>query len=191
MHLRARRVQRLRYGQRDGTAHTAADHGDLLLALDVRGLAQRADEILNIFAFTLGVQLHRGAADDLENDIHGTSLAVEAGDGQRNALAVRADAQDDELAGLRLARHHRRFNDQTRDRRVELLSLNDLEHMIPLLCQTCSVFICRISGKKILLQYTITAAPKMQEKTRIQPQSLRSLTATAIIMMTAAPHSAA
>ena len=77
-------------------------------------LAQRADEILNIFAFCF----RRSApsvvrADDLENDSpryqpRGRNPAMVSG--MRSPSS--SDAQDDELAGLRLARDHRRFNDQ-------------------------------------------------------------------------------
>ena len=56
------------------------------------------------------VQLHRGAADDLEDDVHSALFAVVVMDGDGDALTVLVDTQNDELAGLSLFRHHRRLN---------------------------------------------------------------------------------
>jgi hypothetical protein len=46
--------------------------------------------------------LHGGLAHLLEDERDGAGLAVEVGDGQRDALAVLVDAHDDELPGLAL-----------------------------------------------------------------------------------------
>ena len=55
--------------------------------------------------------MHRRLSDFLEYDRDRPLLPIIVGDGERYALSVLIDAHDDELAGPRLACHHRRGDD--------------------------------------------------------------------------------
>ena len=117
--LGAEPVQLFGDWQRDGAADAAADHADLLEAVEVAGRAERADEIGQAVALVQVVQLFSRRADNLENDRDRALLAVVPGDRQRDALAVRLGAQDNELAGLRLFRDERRVDFHPRDGGVQ------------------------------------------------------------------------
>ena len=121
VHIRARLVQRLGLRIGDGDAQTPADDRDLfaLLALELARLAQRADEILQRLALLERVQPARGRADLLKNDRDRALFPVIARDGQRDTLALLVDAQDDELARLRLSRNARRLDLHQRHRVVQ------------------------------------------------------------------------
>ena len=79
--------------------HAAADHAKPEPSTS-GGTAQRAHKVVDAVAHVQAVQLHGGAADDLEDDLHGTGLAVVTGDRQGDALAVLKRADNDELTGL-------------------------------------------------------------------------------------------
>ena len=72
---------------------------------------------------------HGRRADLLENDRDRTRLAVEVRDRQRDALAVLAHAQDDELTRLGLARYMRRIDHHQLGVRVERLLFQNLIHV--------------------------------------------------------------
>ena len=85
VHHTALIVQLLGDGQCNGAAHAAAHNTHLLQTLGLGGAAQRADEVVDAIACVQAVQLHGGAADDLEDDVHSTLLAVIACDGEGDA----------------------------------------------------------------------------------------------------------
>ena len=60
-------------------------------------------------------ELQRAGADDHQDQGDGAPLAVEIGDGQRDALAALVGHDDDELAGLGLAGDPRRIDHQLED----------------------------------------------------------------------------
>ena len=102
VNLAAFGVQLLSHGQSDGAANAAANNGDLLLTGSLGCVAQGANEVLQVVALFLGVQLDGSSADNLENDGDSALLTVKTGDGQRDALAILIHTQDDELTGLSL-----------------------------------------------------------------------------------------
>jgi len=110
MHLSAQLMQTLGQRIRDRAADAAADHRDLLQAVQRGGVAQRADEIGEALALLLLLQLIGRRADDLIDDADRAGPAAAVCDRQRNALAVRIDAQDDELPRLRLGGDQRRLD---------------------------------------------------------------------------------
>ena len=103
-------MQCLGHGQRNGTADAAADHTDVLQALNLGGLAQRADEVMHGLALLEGVQLHGTGTHNLEDDGHSARITVIARDGQGDSLGVLLGADNDKLAGLRLFGDERRMN---------------------------------------------------------------------------------
>ena len=100
-------MELLQNGIRDGAAHAAADDADLLLALGFGGLAQGANEVVQILALLLVAELLGGGAHGLDDDGNGALFTVIVVDGNGNALAVFIHPQDDELAGLCLPGNHR------------------------------------------------------------------------------------
>ena len=84
---------------------------------------------------TKAVQLHGGAADDLEDDVHSTLLAVIACDGEGDALAVFKRAHNDKLAGLCFFGNERGFNDHLCNGGVQRHLFRDLVHCV------CSLFL--------------------------------------------------
>ena len=134
VHHAALLVQLLGDGQSDGAAHAAADDADLLQALHLGGAAQRAHKIVDALAHLQAVQLHGGAAHDLEDDIHGALLAVVTGHGQGDALAVLKRAHNDKLARLCLFGNERGFNDHLCHGGVQRDLFSDLIHCV------CSFF---------------------------------------------------
>ena len=128
MDLSAIVMELLQHGIRNGAAHAAAHNGDLLLALDVRGLAQRADEIMQRLSLFEGIQFHRRTADDLVNNRNRAALTVVIRNGQRDALAVLQRAQNDELAGLRFFGDKRRVDHHLGDGRVQALFFDNPKH---------------------------------------------------------------
>ena len=121
-------------GQRNGAAHAAADDTDLLQAFHLGSAAQRADEVVDALTYFEAVQLHGGAAHDLENDIHSACLAVITGHGQGDALAVLKRAHNDKLARLCFFGNERGFNDHLCHGGVQRDFLSDLIHCV------CSFF---------------------------------------------------
>ena len=134
VHHAALLVQLTGDGQSDGAAHAAADHADLFQALHLCGAAQGAHKIVDALAHLEAVQLHGGAAHDLENDIHSACLAVITGHGQGDALAVLKRAHNDKLARLCFFGNERGFNDHLCHGGVQRDFLSDLIHCV------CSFF---------------------------------------------------
>ena len=134
VHHAALLVQFTGDGQSDGAAHAAADHADLFQALHLCGAAQGAHKIVAALAPLEAVQLHGGAAHDLENDIHSALFAVVTGHGQGDALAVLKRAHNDKLARLCFFGNERGFNDHLCHGGVQRDFLSDLIHCV------CSFF---------------------------------------------------
>ena len=130
MHHTALIVQFLGNGQGNGAAHAAADHAHLLQAFHLGGTAQRAHKVVDAVAHVQAVQLHGGAADDLEDDLHGTGLAVVTGDREGDALAVLKRADNDELTRLCLFGDQRGFNDHLCHGGVQRDLFSDLIHRV-------------------------------------------------------------
>ena len=110
MDFRAAVVELLQNGVGDGTADTAADDADLLLALGLGRTAERADKVLKELAFGLVSELFGGGADRLYDDGDGALLPIVVVDGDGDSFTVFIDAQDDKLTGLGLLRYHRRLD---------------------------------------------------------------------------------
>ena len=70
----------------------------------------------------------RSLACRLHDDADGAALGIGVLDGDRNALALLVDPQDDELSRLLFARDARRFNDEPLDARRKELCVDDFEH---------------------------------------------------------------
>ena len=109
-------------------ADTAADDADLLQAFGLGRRAERADKVVEAIALILVIQQLGRAADDLEDDRHGSLFAIVARNGERNALAILIHAQDDELTGLRFLCDQRRFDVHQRDGGVENFFTHDFIH---------------------------------------------------------------
>ena len=118
-------MQCLGDGQRDGAAHAAADDADVFQALDLGSLAQGSHKVMHGFALFKGVELQGTCADNLENDGHGASLTVKAGDGQGDALGVLLCADNDKLAGLCLLGNERRMDPEFGHGGVQLPPFDD------------------------------------------------------------------
>ena len=73
------------------------------------------------------LHLARGLADRLDDQRDRAALAVEVGDGQRDALAVLVEHDDDELPGPGGARHHRMAHLEQVCDVGEVLPAHDLE----------------------------------------------------------------
>ena len=123
-------VQLLGNGQGDGAAHAAAHNTDLFQALGLGGAAQGAHKVMDAVACVQAVQLHGGAAHDLEDDIHSALFAVVTGHGQGDALAVLKRAHNDKLARLCLFGNERGFNDHLRHGGVQRDFFSDLIHRV-------------------------------------------------------------
>ena len=128
--LDARFLKRLRGRIGNRTADAAADHADALLALDVRRLAERTDEVLNIVALVHAAEQLGRQTDLLENDCDRALFAVVTGDGQRHPLRLVVHAEDNELTGFRLPRHERSFDLHIGDGGIEFLLTYDLVHSV-------------------------------------------------------------
>ena len=98
---------------------------------------------------TKAVQLHGGAADDLENDVNGALFAVVTGHGQGDALAVLKRTHNDKLARLCLFGDERGFNDHLRHGGVQRDFFSDLIH------RDCSF----LSGVSFFVQENAPAHP--------------------------------
>ena len=97
-------------GVGDSTADAAADNTDLLEAVHLGGLAERAYDIGDEIALLDGVEHFRGAAGRLNHDGNGALFPVIARDGDGNAFALLIQTEDDKLTRLRMARDQGRFN---------------------------------------------------------------------------------
>ncbi len=95
---------------RNGAADTAADDTDLLQALHLGGLAERADKIRNIIALFHRVEHFGRLAGSLDHHGDGSLLTVIAGNGYRNTLPLFVQAENHKLAGLGVFCHERRLN---------------------------------------------------------------------------------
>ena len=128
VNLSAHFVQLLGLRICDSAAQTAADNSDLFQTLKLAGLAERADKIMQTFALVQAAERLRGRADLLKDDGDRTLFAVKVRDGERNALALCADTQDDELTRLCLAGNVRGVNHHELGVCVQRLLFQNLIH---------------------------------------------------------------
>ncbi len=126
--LDAHFVQLLSLRIRDRTAQTAADNSDLFQALEFALLAERTYKVMQAVALVQLAERLRGRADLLEDDGDRAVFAVKIRDGERNALALCADTQDDELTRLCLARNVRRLDHHQLGVCVQRLLFQNLIH---------------------------------------------------------------
>ena len=92
------------------------------------GLAQRTHEVQQRVSLVEQVKLLGGIAHLLENNGDGALLAVIARDGQRHALSLFINAENNELPGLRLPRNQRGLNLHQRDRFIQHALFYDRIH---------------------------------------------------------------
>ena len=110
--------------------YAAAHHADPLGALrQLGGQAQGAHEILNVVALVQVGQQLGGQTHLLEDNSNGALLPVIVGDGQRDALPLLIQAQDDKLPGPGLLGNERGLYLQQGDAGVEYLFPYDLYHV--------------------------------------------------------------
>ena len=89
----------LRVDRRD--AEAAADEDDVADLLDVLRQAERADEVgERVALLVVGHHLAGRLPERLDDHRDGALLAVEVGDGERDALAALVEAEHHEVAGL-------------------------------------------------------------------------------------------
>ena len=93
----------------DGAAHAAADDADVLEAFQVGWDAQRADNVQQVLARFHSAQHLGGAANHLNDQGDGALFSVIVRDGQRHALALLIDAEDDKLSRENLFSDKRSF----------------------------------------------------------------------------------
>ena len=99
-------------GVNGGGSHTAGDHHDRTMVADFRRLSQRTDQRVQFVThLSLAESLRTGAHNHHDHG-NGSRLAIEIGDGQRDALAHFVAHHHQELSRLRLARHAWGFHDE-------------------------------------------------------------------------------
>ena len=110
-------------------AQAAADQHHVADLLDVLRQPERPDEVGEFVALgEIVAHLAGGLAQRLHHDRDGAALAVEVGDGERNALAGLVQPQHDEMAGLRGLRDVRRIDFPQEGLLGELFASNDADH---------------------------------------------------------------
>ena len=95
-------VECLCNGVSDSAADAAADYCDFLESVDVRSLAERAREVVDIVADLETCERVSCCADRLEDYRYRACISVVSCDGERDPLAVFVNAEDDELSRKRL-----------------------------------------------------------------------------------------
>ena len=128
MNDRAVFVKFLRHGVADGAPDAADHNGDFFLSVGFGSATERSDKIMQAVALREAVQPLGGCADDLEHNRHAPRRAVEIGNGERDALAVRVGTQDDELSRLCLFRNRGRMNAHERYGRIQRSFFKNFVH---------------------------------------------------------------
>ena len=123
-------VQGLGLRIRNGTARTAADDSGIVVTFQLRGLAERTDEIQNAVALVQRIEQHGCFANLLKNNIDCSRFSVIISDGQRNSLSILIDAQNNKLSGLRFMSNIGRSNAHLGHTVVQALFLQDLKHFL-------------------------------------------------------------
>ena len=128
----ARGGQALGDGMHDRGADAAADAHGVAGLDELRGLAQRPRDIGDGVARPASA--HRSMVvlpTAWMTSVMVPALGVRVGDGQRDALGARAEADDDELARLADQRDPRRRDDEPGDVGGELVAGEDRMHGLP------------------------------------------------------------
>ncbi len=97
-------------GQRHGRTHASCQNHSGPVVPNLRGMAERANDIENGVARFKAVEQRGGLADRLHHDGDGTGGRIGAFNGERNALASFVQAENKELSRPLLASNARRFN---------------------------------------------------------------------------------
>ena len=92
-----------------GAANTSANHGDLLSALSLCGLAKGAHKIMQAIPFVEHAELQRGGSHSLHDYAYGTFFGVIVIYGNGNTLAILIHTKNYKLARLRLFGDQRSF----------------------------------------------------------------------------------
>ena len=117
-------------GEGHGGADAAGeDDGDAVVG-DLRGAAERTDNVEDGVAGLQTVEQRSGFADGLGNDGDGSGSGVGGFDGEGDALALVVEAEYDELAGALLARNARRFHDELPDIEPDAAGFHDSVHVV-------------------------------------------------------------
>ena len=128
MDLAAKLVEFAGNGQSNRTANTAADDAHLFHSVRLSRLAQRTDEVGDVVAFLLAVQLLCSCSNDLEDNIHRSGIPVISGDGERNTLSLLIHAKNNKLSRLCLAGNEGRLDGHMDYRRVQDSFLQNFIH---------------------------------------------------------------
>src|ERR1019366_3301327 len=115
---------RIRHRGADASAH----HDDRAKVLDLRGLAQRPDNVEDAVAGLERVEKICGLADRLHDDVDRAFFRIGAFDGERDTLAFLVDPDNDELPRPLLACDARRLDNEALDSRGDELCVDDFEH---------------------------------------------------------------
>ena len=107
--------KRLGYGVKNPDSHAAADADGRFDAVDLRGVPQGPQDMLDDISGVELRKLIRRLPDDLVDDRQRPLHRVGIDDGQRDPLAFLVDHENDELPGLSLFRDVRRLKDRLDD----------------------------------------------------------------------------
>ena len=102
-------------GQRHGGAHAAGQNHSGSVVLNLRGVAEGADDVEDGVAGLKAVEQRGGFADGLHDDSDSARGGIGGLDGEWNALALLMQAKNEELSRLLLAGDARRLNDKLLD----------------------------------------------------------------------------
>ena len=115
-------------GEQGGGTHTAtgAQHGSILL--DVSGLAQRTNHVMQTFTRFQGTDLACAVTHTLDNQRNGAGLGVTVSDGQRNAFTFFTGTDNHEMSCTARLGDEGSLNDKLGHVSRKLLFTNDFVH---------------------------------------------------------------
>ena len=120
-HLHAALFQTLRDGMHHGRADAAADAQRVAARNHFRRMAERSGDIADEIAGIQRDQFVRAFADGLDHQRDGSGFGIRVSDGERDALGIFRQMNDDELSRLPDLGDARRVDIQPRDVRAESL----------------------------------------------------------------------
>ena len=120
----------------------AAHHSNLFQSLGVAGNSERSYKILNVIALVEVIQLFGSRADYLKDNGYSAFFAVKIRNGERYSLAVRVNAQYNELPRLRFRGDHGSVHLHQRYGRIEHFFGNNFVH------KKITPYSCLASGRK-------------------------------------------
>ncbi len=123
-------LERVGRGQRHRRADAACQHHHRPEVLNLRRLAEWADNVQDRVAGLQAIEQGGGFADGLHDDGNRAHRGVRGFDGERNALAFFMQPKDDELPRLVLARNARRLNHKLLDVEADGAGIDNSVHGI-------------------------------------------------------------